>query len=61
MLKIKKKNEPLPNDEAIKNLLIILARMHKVTPEAIESATGIATKTIRNKFPLNLIKGEKNE
>ena len=54
-----KKNESFPNDEAIKNLLIIIARINGVTPAAIEAATGISQKTIQNKFPINLIKGEK--
>ena len=52
------KNELLPNDEAIKNLLIILALKNGVDPKVIEIATGIAEKTIGNKFPKKLIKGE---
>ena len=52
------KNELLPNDEAIKNLLIVLALKNNVDPKLIEIATSIAEKTIRNKFPMKLIKGE---
>lgn len=52
------KDELIPNDEAVKNLLIILALNNGVDPKAIELATGIAEKTIRNKFPMKLIKGE---
>ena len=52
------KNEILPNDEAIKNLLIILALQNGADPKLIASTTGIAEKTIRNKFPMKLIKGE---
>ncbi len=52
------KNELLSNDEATKNLLIIIALQNGVSPKAIEVATGIAEKTIRNKFPMKLIKGE---
>ena len=54
----KTKNEPITNDEAIKNMLIILALKNGVDPKIIEIATGIAEKTIRNKFPMKLIKGE---
>ena len=52
------KNDLIPNDEAIKNLLIILALQNGADPKIIETATGIAEKTIRNKFPMKLIKGE---
>ncbi len=52
------KNELLPNNEVTKDLLIILALQNGVSPKAIEIATGIAKKTIRNKFPMKLIKGE---
>lgn len=51
-----KNDEPLPNDLAIKNLLIILLLSQGVDPKIIEEATGIAEKTIRNKFPMKLIK-----
>ena len=50
------KNEIISNDEAIKNLLIIIALQNKIEPKAIEIATGISEKTIRNKFPMKLIK-----
>jgi hypothetical protein len=49
----------VPNDEAIKNLLIIHLLRMGVDPKIIENATGIAAKTIRNRFPMKLIKGEK--
>ena len=52
------KNELIPNDEENKNLLIILALKNDVDPKAIEAATGIAAKTIRNRFPMKFIKGE---
>lgn len=48
------KNELLPNDEAVKDLLIILALKNDVEPKAIE----ISAKTIRNKFTMKLIKGK---
>jgi len=52
------KDDLVPNDEAIKNLLIILALKSGVEPKAIEIATGITEKTIRNRFPMKIIKGE---
>jgi len=45
--------------EAIKNLLIISLLKDNVNPKIISIATGIPEKTIRNKFPMGLIKGEK--
>lgn len=51
------KNE-ISNDEAIKNLLILIALQNGADPKIIEKATGIAEKTIRNRFPMKLIKGE---
>jgi len=41
--------------ESIKNLLIISLLKSGVKAEAIEDATGIKAKTIRNKFPLKKI------
>ena len=58
---VKKKNEPLNINEAIRNLLIINLLKDGVSPQIIASATGLAEKTIRNNFPMKLIKGEKNE
>lgn len=52
------KENTIPNDEAIKNLLIILLLKQGVTPKAIELATGINEKTIRNRFPMKLVEGE---
>lgn len=54
----KTKNDLVSNDDAIKNLLILLALKNGVDPKAIEIATEIAEKTIRNKFPMKLINGE---
>ena len=51
----------ISNNDAIKNLLIILLLKQGVNPKAIELATGIPEKTIRNKFPMKFIKGEQNE
>lgn len=44
------KNELLPNDEAIKNLLIVLALKNRVDPKIIEIATGIAEKRLGINF-----------
>jgi len=52
------KNEPVTNNDAVKNLLIIIALKNGVDPKAIEIVTGIPEKTIRNKFPMKLIRGE---
>jgi len=51
----KRKNQKQDNDEAIKNLLILLLLKNGVGAEAIEIATGIDQKTIRNRFPKRLI------
>ena len=49
-------------EEAIMNLLIINLLKDGITLKAIEIATGIAEKTIRNKFPMKLIKvGDNSE
>jgi hypothetical protein len=50
-----KKNE-LENNEAIKNLLIVLLLKEGVDPKVIETATGLPEMTIRGKFPMKLIK-----
>lgn len=55
----KRKEGELPNDEAIKNLLIISLLKDDVDPAVISTATGIPEKTIRNRFPMKLIKGGK--
>jgi len=54
----KKKIEPVSNEDAIKNLLIINLLKDGVDPKLIEKATGIPAMTIRWKFPMKLIKGE---
>ena len=50
----KAKNE-IENNEAIKNLLIILLLKEGVDPKLIEKATGISEMTIRGKYPKKLI------
>ena len=45
--------------QSIKKLLIISLVERDVSPKAIEKATGIAEKTIRNTFPATLIKKSK--
>ena len=52
----RKSKELVNNEEAIKNLLIIGLLKDDVNPKAIEVATGILEKTIRNRFPIKLIK-----
>ncbi len=51
----------MTNDESIRNLLILSLLKDGVSPKLISIATNIPEKTIRNKFPMGLIKGEKNE
>ncbi|MGD6810108.1 MAG: hypothetical protein ACQCN3_10470 [Candidatus Bathyarchaeia archaeon] len=51
-----KRKQPIENNEAIKNLLVISLLKDGVNPKVIETATGIPEKTIRNKFPMNDIK-----
>jgi len=55
------KSDKISNEEAIKNLLIINLLKDSVDPKIIEIATGIPEKTIRNKFPMKLIKKAKGE
>jgi len=45
----------IDNNEAVKNLLIILLLKQGVDPKLIEIATGMAEKTVRNKFPASLL------
>ena len=52
------KNE-LDYDEAIQNLLMVLLLKDGVDLKIIEKATGIASKTIKNRFPMKDITGEK--
>jgi hypothetical protein len=59
-MKMKKKNIPIENDEAIKNLLILSLLNDGVNPKSIATATGIPEKTIRNKFPMKEI-GKQHE
>jgi hypothetical protein len=46
----------ISNDEAIKNLLILLLLKEGVNPKIIEIATGIPEMTLRGRFPMKLIK-----
>lgn len=50
------KKREIDDSEATKNLLIISLLKDGVDPKIIETATGIPEKTIRNKFPMKLIK-----
>lgn len=43
------------NNEAAKNLLILLLLKQGVDPKLIEIATGMAEKAVRNKFPASLL------
>ena len=54
----KKESNQVDNDEAIKNLLIINLLKDGIDPKAIQIATGISAKTIRNRFPMKLIRGK---
>jgi len=49
----------ITNEESIRNLLILNLLKDGVNPKLISIATGIPEKTIRNKFPVGLIKAEK--
>lgn len=51
-----RKKDPINNDEAIKNLLILNLLNDGVDPKAIEVATGIPEMTIRGKFPTKFFK-----
>lgn len=52
----KKNKNIVPNDEAIKNLLIINLIKDGVDLKIIEQATGIPEMTIRGRFPMKAIK-----
>jgi hypothetical protein len=51
----------ISDEEAVKNLLIILLLREGVDPKVLEYATGIPEMTIRGKFPMKLIKKSKAE
>ena len=53
-----KENSKINYEEAILNLLIISLLKQGVNPKVLEIATGISEKTIRNKFPMKLIKND---
>ena len=53
----KTEKKQIDDIEAVKNLLIINLLKDGVDPKLIELATGIAEKTIRNKFPMSKIRG----
>ena len=57
----KQSDKEIPDDEAIKNLLIIFLLKSGVDPKAIEKATGIPAMTIRWKFPMKFFKGENHD
>jgi len=54
---VTKEAKKLEDHEVIRNLLIINLLKDGVDPKIIASATGMAEKTIRNNFPMKLIKG----
>ena len=56
-----KKKDAISNDEAIKNLLIIDLIKQGIDPKIIEKATGIPEATIRWKFPMKDIRGERRD
>ncbi len=49
----------ISDEEAVKNLLILLLLKEGVDPKVIEAASGIPEMTIRGKFPMKLIKKPK--
>jgi hypothetical protein len=49
------------NIEHIENMLVLIALKSGISPEAIGKAIGTPTKTIRNKFPMALIKKREKE
>jgi len=51
----KRQTRKQDNEDAVRNLLILLLLKNGVSAEAIEIATGIDQKTIRNRFPRSLI------
>ena len=50
------KKREISNEEATKNLLILLLLKEGVDPKAIEIATGIPEMTLRGKFPMKLLR-----
>jgi len=54
-----KKEKNIEDSEAIKNLLVISLLKDGVDAEIIGKVTGMKEKTIRNKFPMKLIKNQK--
>jgi hypothetical protein len=52
--KVQGKKE-IDNLEAVKNLLLIMLLKQGVDPKLIEIATGMAEKTVRNRFPASLL------
>ncbi len=47
--------------ETLRELLIVSLLRQDVSYEAISKATGINTKTLKNRYPLKMIKRRKNE
>ena len=56
-----KRKSDIPIQEALVNLLIIGLLRDGVDPSVLETATGMPEKTIRNKFPMKKIRGEKGD
>ncbi len=56
MIQMGDEKELLTEIHAVKNLLIVQMLGSGFSPEAIELATGMNTKTIRNTFPIKVIK-----
>ena len=55
------KKTDIEDNEAIKNLLVVLLLKEGIDPKIIETATGIPEMTIRGKFPMKLIRKSKKE
>jgi hypothetical protein len=60
-MKQTRKKNPISDEEAVKNLLILNLLKDGVDPKLIETATGIPEMTIRGKFPMKEIKKPKEE
>lgn len=54
-----KRKEPIENNEAIKNLLIINLLKDGIDPKIIATATGIPEMTIRARFPMKQLRPKK--
>lgn len=61
MMPDEKRKSEIPPQQALVNLLMIGLLKDGVDPSVIEMATGIPEKTIRNRFPMKKIRGEKGD